>query len=67
MCSQILSEKDIALLTYGNCLEEENNRSLKTLDRFLEDYSLIGSGAGPLPVHVDQNNPNPNTLDRINE
>ncbi|HBT87407.1 MAG TPA: hypothetical protein DEB50_02730 [Desulfobacter sp.] len=48
MCSQILSEKDIALLTYGNCLEEENNRSLKTLDRFLKDYSLIREWRWPL-------------------
>lgn len=33
------SEKDIALLTYGNSLEEENVRPLTTLDRFLKDYA----------------------------
>ncbi|MCG8553258.1 MAG: sugar phosphorylase, partial [Desulfobacterales bacterium] len=33
------SEKDIALLTYGNSLVEEEDRPLRTLDRFLEDYT----------------------------
>ena len=33
------SEKDIALITYGNSLEEEETRPLRTLDRFLRDYT----------------------------
>lgn len=33
------SEKDIALLTYGNSLVEENKRPLRTLDRFLAEFT----------------------------
>ncbi len=33
------SEKDIALITYGNSLVEEGTRPLRTLDRFLRDYT----------------------------
>ena len=33
------SEKDIALLTYGNSLVEKKTRPLRTLDRFLEDFT----------------------------
>lgn len=33
------SEKDIALITYGNSLVEEEDRPLRTLDRFLEEFT----------------------------
>ncbi|WP_020589456.1 sugar phosphorylase [Desulfobacter curvatus] len=33
------SEKDIALLTYGNSLVEKDNRPLRTLDRFLAEFT----------------------------
>lgn len=33
------SEKDIALITYGNSLVEEENRPLRTLNRFLEEFT----------------------------
>lgn len=33
------SEKDIALLTYGNSVVEKEDRPLRTLDRFLADFT----------------------------